>query len=98
MTDSGGIQEETTIQGVPCMTLREKTERPITITQGTNRLTPLITGDILSSYKKIMSNSDSFGLGTPKFWDGKAVVRIARIISESFNLGCALSYERPVQC
>jgi UDP-N-acetylglucosamine 2-epimerase (non-hydrolysing) len=97
MTDSGGIQEETTILGVPCMTLRENTERPITITQGTNRLTPPTTGDILSSYKKIMSNSDSFGLGTPKFWDGKAAVRIARIISESFNLGCALPYERPEQ-
>ena len=47
MTDSGGIQEETTILGVPCMTLRENTERPVTITEGTNRLVRITSEDIL---------------------------------------------------
>src|SRR6202012_3867060 len=53
ITDSGGIQEETTYLGIPCLTLRENTERPITITQGTNRL--VSTGDLLETLRSALS-------------------------------------------
>jgi UDP-N-acetylglucosamine 2-epimerase (non-hydrolysing) len=76
MTDSGGIQEETTILGVPCMTLRENTERPVTVTEGTNRLVELSTESILQNYRDIMSKRDSFAARTPHLWDGKAAQRI----------------------
>jgi UDP-N-acetylglucosamine 2-epimerase (non-hydrolysing) len=79
MTDSGGIQEETTILGIPCFTLRENTERPVTVTEGTN----VIVG---RNYDLILKEMDSILRGkkrkgkVPKFWDGKAAERIVRII------------------
>jgi UDP-N-acetylglucosamine 2-epimerase (non-hydrolysing) len=79
MTDSGGIQEETTILGVPCMTLRENTERPVTITEGTNRLVHITTEDILKNYREIRARC-GVGHKVPTFWDGKAANRIAEII------------------
>ena len=82
MTDSGGIQEETTILGVPCMTLRENTERPVTITEGTNRLVHTTTEDILSNYRQIRSGNRA-AAGTPKLWDGRAAERIATIIKNN---------------
>jgi len=83
MTDSGGIQEETTILGVPCMTLRENTERPITITEGTNRLVKLTTADILRHYNEI---KDGAVIGSvPKYWDGKAAERIVEIIVGTYK-------------
>jgi UDP-N-acetylglucosamine 2-epimerase (non-hydrolysing) len=85
LTDSGGIQEETTILGVPCMTLRESTERPVTITEGTNRLVHVTTEDILKNYREIVDNKDSYSASVPKFWDGKAAERIAEIIAADFN-------------
>jgi len=83
LTDSGGIQEETTILGVPCMTLRKNTERPVTITQGTNRLVEITKEEILKSYREISkTGKDSCSSHkTPKLWDGKAAERIARIIA-----------------
>jgi UDP-N-acetylglucosamine 2-epimerase (non-hydrolysing) len=81
MTDSGGIQEETTILGVPCMTLRENTERPVTITEGTNRLVRLNTDDILKHYNNIKSSGFSTSGRIPKLWDGKAAKRIADVIA-----------------
>ncbi|MFC1677913.1 non-hydrolyzing UDP-N-acetylglucosamine 2-epimerase [Planctomycetota bacterium] len=83
MTDSGGIQEETTILGVPCMTLRENTERPVTITKGTNRLVHITTEDILKNYYEIRDTSDSHVCHVPKFWDGKTAERIAEIIAKA---------------
>ena len=82
MTDSGGIQEETTILGVPCMTLRDNTERPVTITEGTNRLVHTTTEDILSNYRQIRSGNRA-AAGTPKLWDGRAAERIATIIKNN---------------
>jgi UDP-N-acetylglucosamine 2-epimerase (non-hydrolysing) len=81
MTDSGGIQEETTILGVPCMTLRENTERPVTVTEGTNRLVPIETADILRHYQQIKAGRFEGRGGIPKFWDGRAAERIAEIIA-----------------
>ena len=81
MTDSGGIQEETTILGVPCMTLRENTERPVTISEGTNRLVELTTDDIVKNYRAIKKGEVCGRI--PKFWDGQAAGRIAEIIANS---------------
>jgi len=85
LTDSGGIQEETTILGVPCMTLRKNTERPVTITEGTNRLVEITKEGILKGYCKIKikraGKNDDSSHKTPKLWDGKAAQRIVRIIA-----------------
>jgi len=85
MTDSGGIQEETTILGVPCMTLRENTERPVTINEGTNRLVRIVAGDIIKNHREIISRGDSFSAKVPKFWDGKAAQRIITLIENDYN-------------
>lgn len=79
ITDSGGIQEETTILGVPCMTLRENTERPITVMQGTNTLVHLDTDSIINIYRTIRQRPLT-NHRIPPLWDGKAAERIARII------------------
>jgi UDP-N-acetylglucosamine 2-epimerase (non-hydrolysing) len=81
MTDSGGIQEETTILGVPCMTLRKSTERPVTITEGTNQLVHITAEDILRNYREIKSNSNAYNKQIPRLWDGRAAQRIAEIIA-----------------
>lgn len=83
ITDSGGIQEETTILGVPCMTLRENTERPVTITEGTNRLVHVTTEDILKHYHEIKNSNFERGCAIPKFWDGKAAERIVEVLSRT---------------
>ncbi len=82
ITDSGGIQEETTILGLPCMTLRENTERPATITEGTNHLVRLIASDIVMNYRKITSAGPNKSYNIPKLWDGKAAERIVKIIEK----------------
>lgn len=82
MTDSGGIQEETTILGIPCMTLRENTELLVTITEGTNRLVHIDTDDIIKHYNEIKAAGFAVRGGTPKYWDGKAGERIVEIIAE----------------
>jgi UDP-N-acetylglucosamine 2-epimerase (non-hydrolysing) len=79
-TDSGGIQEETSILGVPCLTLRENTERPITLTQGTNRLVGLDPSRLLEAYNQIRNEPPKTGR-RPEKWDGQAAQRIARIIA-----------------
>ena len=82
LTDSGGIQEETTILGIPCMTLRENTERPVTITEGTNRLVPLTAEGILKNYRELKDGHKEKSYGIPKLWDGKAAQRIVQIIAD----------------
>jgi len=79
VTDSGGIQEETTILGVPCLTLRTTTERPITISSGTNRL---VTFDTLADSIQTIGNTTSTGMRVPPLWDGHAGERIASIIDQ----------------
>jgi UDP-N-acetylglucosamine 2-epimerase (non-hydrolysing) len=78
ITDSGGIQEETTYLGVPCLTLRDSTERPITITKGTNELVSLDT--VALHAEKIMEGAWKAGM-VPEMWDGKSAERIVDILS-----------------
>ena len=80
ITDSGGIQEETTYLGVPCLTMRENTERPITVTEGTNRLMGFEFSKVVPAAKKIFQNKVKKGRA-PKLWDGKAADRITKIIA-----------------
>lgn len=80
MTDSGGVQEETTALGVPCLTLRENTERPITITEGTNTLIGTDTDRLKAVVKEILQGGGKGGR-IPEFWDGRAAQRIARDIT-----------------
>jgi UDP-N-acetylglucosamine 2-epimerase (non-hydrolysing) len=72
VTDSGGLQEETTALGVPCFTIRENTERPITITEGTNRLVPN-PADLPALLRAVTRTAD---LRRPEGWDGHAGERI----------------------
>lgn len=80
LTDSGGLQEETTAVGVPCLTLRENTERPITIEQGTNTLVGTDRQAILAGVDEILSGGGKSGC-VPEFWDGHAAERIAAHLS-----------------
>ncbi len=83
ITDSGGIQEETTVLGVPCVTLRPNTERPITLTEGTNQL---FDGELDALVDiAVEAVSTERRPCRPKLWDGKAAERIARIIRERFD-------------
>jgi UDP-N-acetylglucosamine 2-epimerase (non-hydrolysing) len=79
LTDSGGIQEETTILQVPCLTLRENTERPVTLEQGTNRLAGVEPEGILKAAWEVLDGAPLQGR-TPKFWDGKASSRILDVL------------------
>jgi UDP-N-acetylglucosamine 2-epimerase (non-hydrolysing) len=79
LTDSGGIQEETTILGVPCLTLREGTERPITVSQGTNRVVGTDPGAIVREALRTLSDPPPSN-GTPPLWDGRAAARIVGIL------------------
>ncbi|HVX40266.1 MAG TPA: UDP-N-acetylglucosamine 2-epimerase (non-hydrolyzing) [Gemmatimonadaceae bacterium] len=79
LTDSGGVQEETSVMGVPCVTLREQTERPVTITEGTNRLAPwpLTSRGIQESFERaIETGRVPLGARAPEGWDGRAAARI----------------------
>jgi UDP-N-acetylglucosamine 2-epimerase (non-hydrolysing) len=80
ITDSGGIQEETTYLGTPCLTLRENTERPITITQGTNLLVGRDWELLRKGFQAALSGPRRQS-ACPPLWDGKASERIAGILS-----------------
>jgi len=75
ITDSGGVQEESSALGVPCLTVRENTERPITLTEGTNRLVGLDGNRLLDEARKVLRGEGKVGR-IPKLWDGHAATRI----------------------
>ena len=80
LSDSGGLQEETTALGVPCLTMRENTERPITVDQGTNTLVGRDPHSIRKGVDEILSGAGKTGR-IPEFWDGRAAERIAADLS-----------------
>ncbi len=82
LTDSGGIQEETTVLHVPCLTMRENTERPSTITQGTNVLVGRNRRKMHAEVQRILAGKVKRGR-IPKHWDGKTAQRIVKIISQA---------------
>jgi UDP-N-acetylglucosamine 2-epimerase (non-hydrolysing) len=84
MTDSGGIQEEATILNVPCITLRENTERPITISQGTNELVGKSPERIVAAVERVL-NGNRRDMGHPELWDGHAAERIVAILREKLG-------------
>ena len=81
LTDSGGIQEETTVLGVPCLTLRTNTERPVTVEQGTNTLVGLDPSKIIEAAKSASTRTSSRNdVRIPELWDGQAAGRIVDIL------------------
>jgi UDP-N-acetylglucosamine 2-epimerase (non-hydrolysing) len=78
LTDSGGVQEETTALGIPCLTLRDNTERPITVEQGTNELVGTDPGRIIAAARKAMARERR--ARTPEGWEGKAGERVAEAL------------------
>jgi UDP-N-acetylglucosamine 2-epimerase (non-hydrolysing) len=83
ITDSGGIQEETTYLDIPCLTLRPNTERPITITHGTNRL---VRADNLAHMVEYVLNGGMKGTTCPDLWDGRTAARVARSLRKRCGL------------
>ncbi|MBK6843389.1 MAG: UDP-N-acetylglucosamine 2-epimerase (non-hydrolyzing) [Gemmatimonadetes bacterium] len=86
VTDSGGLQEETTVLGVPCVTLRAQTERPVTVTEGTNRLVPwppTSEGVVASVREALARGRRGVGEAAPEGWDGAASQRIVRALEEA---------------
>jgi UDP-N-acetylglucosamine 2-epimerase (non-hydrolysing) len=81
LTDSGGIQEETTLLKVPCLTMRENTERPITINEGTNILVGRSKFRIRERVDTVLTKHIN-GSKIPKFWDGKTAMRIVEVLSQ----------------
>jgi UDP-N-acetylglucosamine 2-epimerase (non-hydrolysing) len=79
LTDSGGIQEETTALGIPCLTIRDNTERPVTVTQGTNRLVGTDPARIAPAAREVLRQGAATPTA-PELWDGKAAPRIAKVI------------------
>jgi len=84
LTDSGGIQEETTVLGIPCLTIRENTERPITITEGTNLLVGTKPEKIVSAAEDIIAGGGK-ELRIPELWDGQAAERIVKILNKELG-------------
>ena len=84
ITDSGGLQEETTYLGIPCLTLRDTTERPITISEGTNQLVRV--ADLSATVHKVLE--DNWKKGTiPELWDGHTAERVAASLKSRVSLG-----------
>lgn len=84
LTDSGGMQEETTALGIPCLTLRENTERPVTVTDGTNVLVGSDPALIRDEVEKILAGHGKQGR-RPHLWDGRAAQRIVEILARVLN-------------
>ena len=81
LTDSGGIQEETTYLGVPCLTARANTERPVTITRGTNQLVASTRLAIVQAARNVLNHQPRHGtLDRPELWDGHAAERIVAVL------------------
>jgi UDP-N-acetylglucosamine 2-epimerase (non-hydrolysing) len=83
VTDSGGIQEETTCLGVPCVTVRDNTERPVTLQSGTNTLAGVRKEGIREAVSRQLEKT--FSNEAPQKWDGKAALRIVEILTSALG-------------
>jgi UDP-N-acetylglucosamine 2-epimerase (non-hydrolysing) len=90
LTDSGGMQEETTALGVPCLTLRENTERPVTVDEGTNTVVGTDAARIERAVAEIMATGGKSGR-VPELWDGRAARRIAEVLHGDLGRAAAKS-------
>lgn len=86
MTDSGGVQEETTVLGVPCLTLRDSTERPVTVSEGTNQVVGRQPAAVVAAARKVLDGGVEARY--PALWDGRAAERIADILTAA-PIGCS---------
>ena len=84
LTDSGGIQEETTALGVPCLTLRDNTERPITVDEGTNTLLGADAARIVPAVNELLATGGKTGR-VPELWDGRSAERVADVVCGGFR-------------
>jgi len=80
VTDSGGVQEETTFLGVPCLTVRPNTERPVTVAQGTNRLVPAEPASLAGAVQSVLERRGKPAGPPPELWDGRAASRIVDVL------------------
>jgi UDP-N-acetylglucosamine 2-epimerase (non-hydrolysing) len=87
LTDSGGIQEETTVLGVPCLTLRDRTERPVTVTEGTNQVVGLDSTRIEEAVRRLSEDRELVPgrPRRPELWDGCAATRIVEVLRNRFG-------------
>jgi UDP-N-acetylglucosamine 2-epimerase (non-hydrolysing) len=90
ISDSGGVQEETTALGVPCLTVRENTERPITIEEGTNTLVGTSPDALVAAVEDILASGGKTGR-VPALWDGNAALRIVDVIEAQLNARAAMA-------
>src|SRR5690606_3120321 len=82
ITDSGGLQEETSFLGVPCLTVRPNTERPVTIERGTNRLVPAAGEALLGTAREALNRKGPRMRPVIERWDGQAAVRLADVVCD----------------
>jgi UDP-N-acetylglucosamine 2-epimerase (non-hydrolysing) len=82
ITDSGGIQEETTFLGIPCFTLRDNTERPVTCSIGTNTLLGLEPERIIE-VPELIRRAESARRSIPEYWDGHAAARVVEVLARA---------------
>lgn len=92
LTDSGGLQEETTALGVPCLTLREQTERPITVAEGTNRIVGSSPDRIITEAMQLLA-APRTTVSRPPLWDGQAAARIVAILREAWSVSAKTTAE-----